>query len=309
MNKDVYAVVVTFNRAKLLKKCLESIRNQTYEVKKIIIINNASTDETKKVLENIESLRPFIDIIHLNRNIGGAGGFAYGMLVVSQMRPDYIWIMDDDVEPASNCLEELISSFDLLGERADAVCPKVYGAHLKGYQLYHHKQLSPYLMDRQAGNLKKETSKIDANAFVGPLFRGDVAKRYGLPISKYFIWSDDLEYTFRIGRLGRLFLNPDAIINHNDVQGRRVAWKSYFGFRNYTDFVKINSKDLPLKNIFMSYALLTYRSIKACFGFLLQATGDDRRKFYLPLLGYWDGLTDFWERPIGPLAKSRPRRP
>ena len=42
----VAAIVVTYNRKQLLKECLNAILNQTAEVERIIVINNASTDGT-----------------------------------------------------------------------------------------------------------------------------------------------------------------------------------------------------------------------------------------------------------------------
>jgi len=50
-NKEtVCAVVVTYNRKKLLLECLEAIRRQTRPVQGIYLIDNASTDGTPKLL-------------------------------------------------------------------------------------------------------------------------------------------------------------------------------------------------------------------------------------------------------------------
>lgn len=302
----IVTVVVTYNRADLLKKCIDAILNQT-KSSEIIIIDNCSNDNTDIVIRDILNKNAgVVKSIRLARNLGGAGGFSYGLLIASQKRPDFIWIMDDDVEPTKTCLEYLLHAFEYLDSEADAICPKIFGAHKGTYQLYHHKYIDKYLMDHEFNhNHSKSCFKIDANAFVGPLFRGNVVEIYGLPIWKYFIWSDDLEFTYRIGKTGKLFLDSQAIIVHNDLQGTRVAWKSYFGFRNYTNFVKINLKDRNIFDQIMAMLKLTYRSVKACFGFLVQARGKDRRQFYYPFLGYVDGLCEFWDRPIGPLEKQR----
>ena len=45
---NVVAVVVTYNRIELLMECLDSLLNQTYSVKNIILINNNSTDNTEE---------------------------------------------------------------------------------------------------------------------------------------------------------------------------------------------------------------------------------------------------------------------
>ena len=74
MNK-IAVVVVTYNRLKLLKKCIYNLKNQRNV--DIIVINNASTDETEKYIQSIKNEK----IIYCNtgKNLGGAGGFSYGI--------------------------------------------------------------------------------------------------------------------------------------------------------------------------------------------------------------------------------------
>lgn len=52
MNK-IAVVVVTYNRLKLLKKCIYNLKNQRNV--DIIVINNASTDETEKYIQSIKN--------------------------------------------------------------------------------------------------------------------------------------------------------------------------------------------------------------------------------------------------------------
>ena len=105
----VNAVIVTFNRKELLERCIQAILNQTYSVKNIVIIDNASTDGTDKLLKELDYLdNEKILYRRLSTNIGGAGGFHEGMKFAHSLRQDWCWIMDDDVIPATDCLEELV---------------------------------------------------------------------------------------------------------------------------------------------------------------------------------------------------------
>ena len=49
--KKVCAVVVTYNRKALLLECVQAILRQSYPIEKIVIIDNASTDQTEEYLE------------------------------------------------------------------------------------------------------------------------------------------------------------------------------------------------------------------------------------------------------------------
>ncbi|MDW8464034.1 MAG: glycosyltransferase [Geminocystis sp.] len=136
MNEDretVCAVVVTYNRKKLLLECLEAIRRQTRPVQGIYIIDNASTDGTPEFLKEngyINELPPEnlaepwekeftienlvdgqeikIHYVRMHENTGGAGGFHEGVKRAYEKGYDWFWLMDDDGFPTRDCLEKLL---------------------------------------------------------------------------------------------------------------------------------------------------------------------------------------------------------
>lgn len=56
MDKKIVAIVVTYNRKKLLKECLEAIYTQTVRIDTLILIDNASTDGTTEFLKEFDKL-------------------------------------------------------------------------------------------------------------------------------------------------------------------------------------------------------------------------------------------------------------
>ncbi|MBI1933772.1 MAG: glycosyltransferase [Ignavibacteriales bacterium] len=74
MNEKICAVVVTYNRLKLLQECIEALKNQTIKLDEIIVVNNNSKDGTTEWLDKQKDLTN----IH-QENLGGAGGFQNGM--------------------------------------------------------------------------------------------------------------------------------------------------------------------------------------------------------------------------------------
>lgn len=71
MNDDIAVVLVTYNRVALLKECLESLRQQTLQVQRIFIINNASTDATTDYLSHLTDEN--VTVVNNAVNTGGAG--------------------------------------------------------------------------------------------------------------------------------------------------------------------------------------------------------------------------------------------
>ena len=76
----VAAIVVTRNRPALLKRCLGAIDSQTYAVRRLVVVDNASDEPTQEFLAG-EVARRGADfhLIRLEENTGGAGGFHEGM--------------------------------------------------------------------------------------------------------------------------------------------------------------------------------------------------------------------------------------
>ena len=100
----VAAIVVTYNRLEDLKKCLKSIQAQEGVALDIIVVNNHSTDGTREYLEK----QTIVHSLHLEQNLGGAGGFKAGLEYALQLESDFFWIMDDDVLPTSDALKSLL---------------------------------------------------------------------------------------------------------------------------------------------------------------------------------------------------------
>ena len=90
----VNTVVVTYNRKNLLKLCIDKLLEQSYAINKIIIVDNASNDGTREYLH--ELIDDVFDIVFLDENLGGAGGFYFGIKRAYEIGCDYLWIMDDD---------------------------------------------------------------------------------------------------------------------------------------------------------------------------------------------------------------------
>lgn len=76
MNKYV-EVIVTYNRKKLLEENIRALLNQTFERHDILIIDNNSNDGTGEMVSTVHDER--IKYYNTGENLGGAGGFAFGL--------------------------------------------------------------------------------------------------------------------------------------------------------------------------------------------------------------------------------------
>ena len=201
----VAAVVVTYNRLELLRQCVDALRAQT-TVCDILIVDNASTDGTDKWL----ATQPDLCYRNTGSNLGGAGGFNYGMRWAVEAGYDYVWVMDDDTLPHPDALEKLMAADYALGGN--------YG-WLSSAALWTDGTYCQMNLQRRTPYRAIDVSALSPvpsvmASFVSLLLKRDTIIRHGLPISDFFIWSDDWEYTRRISISHQCFTVPKSKVIH-----------------------------------------------------------------------------------------------
>lgn len=208
--KKVDCVVVTYNRLNLLKECIQSILNQTYPVNHIYVVNNNSTDNTINYLAEIAKNNTKIVPINLTENVGGAGGFNIGIKkFIKANTADFVWIMDDDTIPQEQALENLIRKDDIL-DSWGFLCSNVRWKDDSAANM------NVPTVERDWNQLAKlGLIKVKAASFVSILFLKKIVEAVGYPISDFFIWGDDVEYTKRITKLNYDgYLVSDSLVEH-----------------------------------------------------------------------------------------------
>ena len=247
--KDVTAVVVTYNRLLLLQQCLAALRTQTVQGFTVLLVDNASTDGTAAYVRTLAM--PGLVYRNTGENLGGAGGFAYGIQAAAELGCEAVWIMDDDTLPEPGALEALLS--------ADA-------AHGGDYGWLSSRALAPDGID-QPMNVQRRTMYRDIAplpkaaaqevpavmaSFVSLFLCTETVRRFGLPIAEFFIWSDDWEYTRRISREKPCYVVPASRVVHamqnpgvvNIAKDVPARWARYrYFYRN--DVVLYRREGLP----------------------------------------------------------------
>ena len=106
--RNVTAIVVTYNRLPLLKQCLAALRAQTVQGFTVLLVDNASTDGTADYIKTLAM--PGLVCRNPGENLGGAGGFAYGIRAAAELGCEAVWIMDDDTLPEPDALAALLAA-------------------------------------------------------------------------------------------------------------------------------------------------------------------------------------------------------
>ena len=244
----ITAVVVTYNRLELLKENIEALSRQTVSGLKILVVDNHSTDGTKEYLEN--NTYDDLKVLSLPENLGGAGGFFYGIKKAYEDGADAVWIMDDDTIPNSNALEELLRGGKNLKEN--------YGFLASGVRWVDN---APCVMNmvHKIGKSQETYDRIDTATFVSLLIPRETISKIGLPVKEYFIWGDDKEFTLRISdRLPCYFIPASKVVHKMAVnvgsnivtdEPQRIQ-RYFYAYRN--DYA--TAKKRGLKHLAVYYA-------------------------------------------------------
>lgn len=278
LKETVYAVVVTFNRKKMLIECLESLFRQSTPIDGLILVDNASDDGTPETLLShglIPHLPPgdpkeIWEVCHypeglsgapliylrMPENEGGAGGFHEGVKKASQEGCDWLWLMDDDVEPEQSCLEGQLT----FGGISKCIHPRKYFvdgtphewegyvSHMTGRRIF-----QPDISFRKGFSF----CTINTGCFEGMLVHRSIVESIGLPDKRFFLGSDDSVYGFLAHFHTPVLYARDPRINKKKIYRKEdnpISDRSiYYGMRNTFLVQQYMNREIPRYRLVRSF--------------------------------------------------------
>src|SRR5258708_22997252 len=106
MNKPLVSIlIVNWNGAELLPKCLNSLRKQSYNNIEIIVNDNNSSDNSIEVLKKFKEVR----LIKSKENFGFAGG---NNVAIKPAKGKYVLLLNTDTVVTKDFLGKLVASME-----------------------------------------------------------------------------------------------------------------------------------------------------------------------------------------------------
>lgn len=264
--RRVVAVVVTHRRLEQLRASLEVVCGQTRPIDHLVVIDNADEQAVRELVEAQPVEATYIGSKH---NLGGAGGFALGMLHALATGADLVWCADDDGRPEGpEVLATLLGCMDRhgLAEVSPVVCdlddPDRLAFPLRRGLVW-RRHRSELFTDGGtdggasgtggAGGTGGPAAPAEdllpgiASLFNGALFTADCLDRVGVPDLRLFIRGDEVEMHRRLVRSGQPFgtclttayLHPQGSDEFKPILGGRMHTqfpddpvKRHFTYRN-----------------------------------------------------------------------------
>ncbi|MCF8569313.1 glycosyltransferase family 2 protein [Gordonia sp. HY002] len=245
---SVVAVVVTHRRPELLAESLRVVANQDRPVDHLIVVDN---DDDPAVGALVDSQPVPTTYLPSKHNLGGAGGFALGMLHALALGADWVWCADDDGRPEGPAvLSTLLDCADRreLGQVSPVVVniedPDALAFPLRRGLVWRRKRSELFAPGESSSD---DLLPGIASLMNGALFSADTLERIGVPDLRLFFRGDEVEMHRRLARSGIAFgtclktayLHPDGSDEFRPILGGRMHTqypdnevKRYFTYRN-----------------------------------------------------------------------------
>ncbi|MGV9769753.1 glycosyltransferase family 2 protein [Microbacterium sp. NPDC003461] len=220
-------VVVTYNRSHLLSRLLDSIERMDPKPGHVVIVDNASSDDTSEVVASYED-RVGTRIVYrrLEENTGGSGGFSEGMRVAYELGSEWMWLMDDDVEVLPEGLARMgawTPKFkSIQGRRYDYDGSEFYWQYRVSVPLGIPIPFAP--ADFDASGYRP----MNSGCFEGMFIHRSIVRQIGLPDPRFFIYWDDTIYGWLASRVTR-----SAIVDEFVLQRTREIKQWDMGIRHF----------------------------------------------------------------------------
>lgn len=247
----IVAVLVAYNRRDLLQDALDALADQDLPLDGICVVDNASTDDSSDVAR---AHRSEPELVRLERNTGGAGGFAAGMAHAAEvMGADQVWLMDDDTIPTPSALSALVEACDRYPGTVDVAGSRVVWVDGRDHPMNTPRRRPGATAAERAAAATVGAVPVRSSSFVSMLVRVDAVRAHGLPVADYFIWNDDFEYSCRLLKHGVGLHVPASVVEHRTkVFGATDAdpgERFYYEVRNKLWMLTRSSALTPLERV------------------------------------------------------------
>lgn len=207
--KQVLAYITAYEDYPAVRACVEALYNQSFSVKKILIIDNSQNQQIAISNDNNIIIKQYPE------NIGISGGLAIAFDFAIKQGFDFLWTFDQDSIPQPNCLETLIKVYEetinnnypigiIAPTSIDIRTNEVIAGAI-------------FVKDHFTGcnHNNSYTYECDAPITSGSLISVATAKKNSLPRTDLFIDGIDMDYGLRLKQSGyHNLIVPQAILEH-----------------------------------------------------------------------------------------------
>lgn len=253
----IYLVILNWNGSDDTIACLESLRYLKDQIPKVVVCDNASSDNSWLKLKAYVGTQADLDIqlLQTGANLGYAGGNNVGIrYALSNPATQYVWLLNNDTVVASEALNALVrymSQHPDVGVCGSTLCyldaPDViqavggkYGRWLgRSEHILGHEKFD--LAACRAVKAKQLDYVVGASMFM----RREVLEKVGLLSEDYFLYCEEIDWVTRMSRLAteyKIGYAPESIVYHREGASTGANDRGKKSYRYFSDYFFITSR-------------------------------------------------------------------
>lgn len=202
-------IIPVYNSEKYLKRCVESVMEQTYKNLEIILVDDCSTDESGNICDSLQELDKRIKVFHFSQNGGVSHARNYGMEKASG---EYLAFVDSDDYIKSDMYEKLLHIAEY--HKVDVVSSDLeingenISCNVKPNYFYDKKKIQNEILP-----LFTYSGSIGTMAFTNKIFRWDTIKN--IRFYEEFSYQEDLMFMINVyGNIDSFYYLPEAFYEY-----------------------------------------------------------------------------------------------
>lgn len=269
MKPLVSIIILNYNGEHFLKDTLIALKNTSYQPIEVIIVDNASTDDSLNIIRQFD----FVTLIESKENLGFAEGNNVG---IRKAAGKYICLVNNDLKVTPGWLDPLI---DFLENHPDyaAVQPKILSwqdetlfEYAGGAGGFLDRYGYPFTRGRILRYCEKDLGQYDSAARIfwasGACFclRKDVIDKVGLLDKDFFLHQEEVDWCWRMNLAGfKIAAIPSSVVFHHGGGALNYGSpvKLYFNYRNNLAMLLKNMEIITLLSILPVRLLLDFGAI------------------------------------------------
>lgn len=227
--KKISVIYITYNRSYDLKKSLDALKKQEFEDYEVIVVDQASDDNTSEI---IKEYKDFIRYIRLDKNLGVAGGRNIG---AQYAKGEYLVFIDDDAEFINNDALEIVYNTFENDKNINIIAFNIYG--------------NPEESDNnQKVDFEILNDKL-CNSYIGcgHAIRNKVFSKLNGYSEELFFWGEEIEFALKTFTLphNKILFKGDIILWHRVTNTSRINWSGGRFFYKVRNRINITNALLP----------------------------------------------------------------
>ncbi len=211
MDKLIYAIVLNWNNYSDTRESIESIRMSTYPITQIVLVDNASNDESIEQLQGDYAEDAAVHIIRNEANYGFARGVNVGIRYALARGAEFVFLLNNDAIVDRWCIQVLVSSLEENATAGIAGPMVLYHADPDrvwqgsgNFSLIKTGVVNP-AKNRLQTSLAAGAQRIQKASFLtgcAMLIRSQIFDKAGLFDADFFFYDEDVDFCLRVARAG-----------------------------------------------------------------------------------------------------------